>query len=144
MLLRTAMLPDPLVVSPSTSLLDFIGRVLESNQTTAVVVDDQRLSGIVSVQDIFRKILPEYVGEKLAFAIREGFFEEKFSKFASISVSEIMSTEIDVLQPNDKVIMAVALFVRKGHKTIPVIEGGRYVGSVTRRSVLAQVTEGRT
>jgi len=136
------LLPNPLIVTPETSLLQFIRRVLDSNQTTAVVLQGEQMVGIVSVHDIFRKILPPYVGHMLANAIREGFFEERFEKFASIAVSEIMTRRVQSLAPGDEVIKAVALFVRSNYKTIPVLEGGRFVGSVTRRSILHRVSEG--
>jgi len=141
MLVRSAMLPDPLTVRPETTLVEFIRAVLGSNQTTAAVVDGDRLLGVVSVHDIFLKILPPYVGHEIAEVIREGYFEEKFVKFTNIAVADVMVTDVSTLSPNEAVIKAVALFVRKSHKTIPVIENGRYIGSLTRRSVLRRVTE---
>lgn len=139
---RDAMIPTPLVVLPGCTLLELIQSVLNSNQTTAVVVEAGKLLGIVSVEDILRGILPHYVDldERLAHAIHEGYFEEKFEKFKHTTVQEVMSTEVDCAAPDDPIIMIVAKFVRHKRKTVPILENGRYVGSVTRRSVLWTVT----
>jgi len=140
MLVRSAMLPDPLTVSPDTTVVEFIRAVLGSNQTTAAVVNGDRLLGIVSVHDVFQKILPPYVDSEIAEVIREGYFDEKFAKLTHVPVSKVMITDVSTLGPDEAVIKAVVQFVRKNHKTIPVIEDGRYIGTVTRRSVLRRVT----
>ncbi len=144
MLVRDAMLPNPLVLAPENSVLEFCRRVLESNQTTAVVIDcEQRLRGIVSVRDVFERVLPHYVSivGRLAGVIREGYFDEKFEEFKHLAVSQIMTTEVNTLAPDDAVIQAVGAFHQHGHKTIPVLENGRFLGSITRRSVLRRVTD---
>ena len=143
MLVRDAMLPTPLLVAPETSVLELCTMVLDCNQTTATVVDStSHLCGIVSVQDVFHRILPHYVDmdSRLAGLMHEGYFEEKFAAFKHLTVGEIMTKEVDTLRPGDAVIEAVGMFYRKGHKTIPVIEDGLYIGSITRRSVLRRVT----
>lgn len=143
MYVSSALLPNPLIVSKDTSLLQFVQGVLDSNQTTAVVLDDaQHLLGVVSIHDILRRVLPAYVDmdDNLVGVIREGYFEEKFAEFANIPIANIMSTKVDCLSPGDTVMQAVDFFVRKQHKTIPVIENGKFVGTITRRSLLRRVT----
>lgn len=146
MRVREAMIPNPLVVPPTTTCLEFIHAVLSANQTTAAVVADGELVGMVSVRDIFTHILPHYVDmdERLANVIHEGFFEEKFEKLKQTPVGDVMTTQVDGISPDAEVILAVAMFVRLDRKTLPVIEGGKYVGSITRRSVLTTVTERAT
>jgi CBS domain-containing protein len=143
MLVRQAMLPDPLVVKPDTSVYDFCKTVLNSNQTTATVIDDaDHICGIVSLHDVFDKIVPPYIDidSKLARVIHEEYFEEKFAEFERMTVGDIMVKEVEVLRPNDSVITAVAMLFHRRHKSIPVIENGKFVGTVTRRSVLRHVT----
>ena len=59
---REAMISNPFMVSPGTTLLQFILGVLNGNQTPASVVDGERLVGMVSVEDVFHRLLPHYVG----------------------------------------------------------------------------------
>lgn len=146
MLARDAILPNPLTVSPDTTVLEFIDSVLNSNQTTAAVLDGDRLVGMISVKDVFQRILPAYVdmAGRLADVMHAGYFEEKFEKFKHTQVREIMSTEIDSIAPDDAVIQAVAMFVKQDRKTLPVLDGNTFVGSLTRRSVLWMVTRHAT
>jgi CBS domain-containing protein len=139
---RDAMIPNPLVVAPATTLLQFIQAVLNGNQTTAAVVDAGRLVGMVSVEDVFRRLLPHYVGMSggLADVLHEGYFEEAFERFKNTSVESVMSRDIDAMEPDEPLRHAVTMFVQNERKTIPVLERGRFVGSVTRRSVLAAAT----
>lgn len=142
MLVKAALLPNPLVVTPKTTVLEFCHNVLDSNQTTAAVIDGEKLCGMVSVLHVFRKILPHYVDmdSKLADVIREGYFEEKFAQLKQIPVETIMERNTRTLDPNDSVIKAIALFSTAEYKTLPVIDKGKFVGTITRRSVLRQVT----
>jgi len=136
---REAMIPNPFTVAPQTTLLQFILGVLDGNQTTASVVDAGNLVGMVSVEDVFRRLVPLYVGMtgSLVTALHESYFEEIFAKFKNTPVSAVMTREIDAMSPDEPLMQAVALFATKARKTLPVIENGRFVGAVTRRSVLA-------
>ncbi|MFM1873184.1 MAG: hypothetical protein RL398_2606 [Planctomycetota bacterium] len=140
---REAMIPNPFTVSPDTTLLQFILGVLNGNQTTASVVDGDRLVGMVSVEDVFHRLLPHYVGmtDSLVHALHESYFEEIFTKFQNTAVASVMTREVDSMSPDEPLMQAVALFVKKSRKTLPVIEHGRFVGAVTRRSVLAVATK---
>ena len=142
MLVREALLPNPLVVSPQTTVLEFCRNVLDSNQTTAAVIDSGQLCGMVSVSHVFKKILPHYVdmASKLADVIREGYFEEKFNELQHTPVEDIMERRSKEMRPDDSVIKAIALLSSAEYKTLPVVENGKFVGTITRRSVLRQVT----
>ena len=143
MLVRSALLPNPLIVSPKTTVLEFCHNVLDSNQTTAAVIDDDdRLRGMVSLTNVFKKIVPHYVdmNSKLAHVIREGYFEEKFEEFKHTAVEDIMERDTRTIKPEDTVMIALELFSTEAYKTLPVVENGKFVGTITRRSVLRQVT----
>ena len=75
------MIPNPFTVSPDTTLLQFILGVLNGNQTTASVVDGERLVGMVSVEDVFHRLVQHYFGmpDSLVLALHERFFEEIFA-----------------------------------------------------------------
>lgn len=139
---REAMIPNPLTVAPTTTLLQFILAVLNCNQTTASVVEGDRLVGMVSVEDVFRRLLPHYVGMtgSLVDVLHEGYFEEVFDRFKNTSVGSVMTRDVDWIDPEEPLMHAVAMFVHKARKTLPVLHGGRFIGSVTRRSVLAAAT----
>lgn len=141
MLVRDALVPNPFVVAPTTTLFQLIDRILGGNQTTAAVVEGDRLLGIVSATDVLRPLVPSYIAmdENLANVLHASFFEEELGKLHNVLVYQAMERDVDTLPPDASVMQAVALFVGKGRKTVPVVDGRRFVGSVTRRSVLTLV-----
>ena len=138
MIVRDALVPNPLIVAPETTLFELIDLILAGNQTTAAVVDNGRLVGMVSAQDVLEPLLPSYVAmdANLAGVLREDYFERVLGKLRNVRVVDAMERHIEVLPPDAPVMQAVAMFLRKGLKTVPVVDGGRFVGSITRRSVL--------
>lgn len=144
MLVRVALLPNPLLASPETTVLEFCHNVLASNQTTAAVIDSEsRWCGMISLTHVFRKILPHYVDMdwKLADVIHEGYFEEKFTELQHTPVADLMERDTQTLKPDDSVIKAITLLSTAAYKTLAVVEDGKFVGTITRRSVLRQVTQ---
>lgn len=141
MLVRDALVASPFVVAPATTLFDLIDGILAGNQTTAAVLDGDRLVGTVSSLDVLKQLVPSYVtmNENLADILHATFFEEELGKLHNVLVRDVMVREVETLTPDASVMRALAMFVRKGLKTIPVVEHGRFVGSVTRRSVLTLV-----
>ncbi|MCA8947887.1 MAG: CBS domain-containing protein [Planctomycetes bacterium] len=141
-LVRDALVQNPLVVGPDTTLFELIDLILGGNQTTAAVVAGDRLYGIVSAQDVLEPLLPMYVrmDANLAHVLHERFFEEALEKLRDVRVSQAMARSIETLPPDASLMEAVALMLRRGLKTVPVVEDGdRFLGSVTRRSVLAVI-----
>lgn len=141
MLVRDALVQSPFVVSPDTTLFELGDGILAGNQTTASVVDGSLLVGIVSATDVLKQIVPHYLtlDANLAHVLHDSFFEEEVVKLRNVLVRHAMVRDVDTLPPDASVMLAVSLFVRLGHKTVPVVDNGRFVGAVTRRSVLRVV-----
>jgi CBS domain-containing protein len=141
MLVRDALVHSPFVVGPDTTLFDLVDRILGGNQTTASVVDGSLLVGIVSATDVLKQIVPHYLtmDENLAHVLHASFFEEEVGKLHNVLVRHAMVRDVDTLPPDASVMQAVSMFVRRGHKTVPIVDNGCFVGAVTRRSVLRVV-----
>jgi CBS domain-containing protein len=141
MLVRDALVADPFVVAPTTTLFELIDSLLSGNQTTASVVEQGLLLGTVSAMDVLERLVPSYVSmdENLAGVLHPTFFEEALGKLHNVIVGDVMERDVDTLPPDASVMQAVAKFVQNGRKTLPVVEHGRFVGAVTRRSVLRLV-----
>jgi CBS domain-containing protein len=141
MLVRDALVAHPFVVTPTTTLFELIDGILAGNQTTASVIEQGFLLGTVSAMDVLKRLVPSYVSmdENLAGVLHPTFFEETLSKLHNVIVGDVMERDVDTLPPDASVMQAVAMFVRYGRKTLPVVENGRFVGAVTRRSVLRLV-----
>lgn len=141
MLVRDALVATPFVVTPDTTLFEFVDGILGGNQTTASVVEHSLLVGIVSATDVLKQLVPSYLAmdESLAHVLHDSFFEEELVKLRNVLVRHAMTRKVDVLPPDASVMAAVSMFVRHGRKTVPIVEQGRFVGAVTRRSVLRLV-----
>lgn len=141
MLVRDALVTSPFVVSPDTTLFELVDGILGGNQTTASVVAGGRLVGVVSSTDVLKQLVPAYLAmdENLAHVLHASFFEEELGKLRNVLVHHAMERNVDTLPPDASVMHAVSLFVRHGHKTVPIVDNGRFVGAVTRRSVLKLV-----
>ena len=140
---RSAILGNSLAVNKETSVYDLVEKILGTNQTTAAVLDDDgTLVGIVGAHDVLRRMVPAYLdmGAKLMDLIHDGYFEEKFAQFQGMKVWSIMVTQMDSLDPDDSLIKAAAMFVEKRRKSLPVLDkDGKFLGMVTRRSILSKV-----
>ena len=54
-------------------------------------------------------------------------------------VRDFMTTELDTVSPDDTLIKAVVIIVEHRRKTLPVVQDGKFLGMVTRRSILEKV-----
>ncbi len=142
MKVREAMLESPITVKPDELFADLLPRMLNSRQATAAVLaEDDTLLGVVGIHDILRKIVPLYIDldNKLMEVMHEGYVEERLPRLKGTRIEELMVTEVDCVAPNDPLILAVSIIVEKRRKTLPVIEEGKFIGMITRRSILELV-----
>lgn len=143
MYVRNALLASPLTVHPDEPFEPLLRRLLEFRQATAAVLDDHGgLVGIVGIHDILRKIVPLYVDldQKLMEVMHEGYFEERLGRLSGLTARDFMTSPVDTVSLDDTLIKTVGLIVENRRKTVPVVENGKFVGMITRRSILETVT----
>jgi len=146
MLVKYAMETEPIRVATTAPLRTVLESILASNQDAAMVVDNAgSLLGLVGIHDILRRIVPGYLDldANLAKVMHENYFDEVFAKVADVTAADLMSKGdgLDSVSPDDAVIKAAALFVEHRRKVLPVVEGSRVVGVITRRSVLRRALD---
>lgn len=143
MKIKNSMNPDCLKVNQKDRLWDMINAILGSNQDSTPVVDDSgRLVGMVSIHDVFERLMPSYIAmdEKLMEVMHESYFEERFHKIEHLTAGDLMHKEIDTAAPEDSVIRVVALLVQHKRRSLPVIdEDGILLGMVSRRGILRRL-----
>jgi CBS domain-containing protein len=140
---------DPETVSRQTDVSTLI-RVLQENELPGVpVVDgDGTLLGIVTESDLVLEgddeslHLPHYVelfgGVVFLEPLRH--LEDKLRKAFATKVEEMMTADVDTLSPQDTVHAAARLISHTGHNRVPVVEGQKLVGVVTRVDALDALT----
>lgn len=112
--LREVMTPNPISLSDSTPVLDAAQTMRDSNIGDVIVLDQSDgLCGIVTDRDIVVRVLAEGKDPQ------------------ATSLSEICSSEVLALSPNDAVGDAVKLMREKAVRRLPVVESGKPVGIVS-------------
>ncbi len=110
-------------VKPDTSVLEALKLMADKNIGAVMVMDGDKVAGILSERDCVRKV--DLVG--------------KTSK--SAKVSEVMTTKVlyvDDTQPLDE---CMAIMIDKNIRHLPVYENGKLVGLISVRDVLKQVVD---
>ena len=140
---------DPVTVSPQTDVPTLI-RLLHEHELPGlpVVAEDGTLLGIVTESDLVLRgddsslHLPHYfeLFGGVVFLEPLQHLEDKLRKAFASDVEEMMTADVDTLSPQDTVHQAAQLISRTGHNRIPVVEGEKLVGVVTRVDALDALT----
>ena len=117
---------EVIALSPEDTIRD-ANRILQENRIHHLpVVEGEELVGIVSDSDIRKWILrEEMVVEGGAASRRTG------------SVGEIMTRDVITVSPGDTIEDALLILHRRRFGALPVVEGRKLVGIVTKADVLA-------
>ena len=144
-LVRPAMTPDTPTVAPDTSVEEVVRVMREHELPGLPVVDgDGRLVGIVTESDLVLADdegdlhIPHYFelfgGMVFLEPLRR--FESRLKKAAAATAGDMMTADPLTVQADDPVRKAARLIADSGHNRLPVVEGDRLVGVVTRVDVL--------
>jgi CBS domain-containing protein len=101
---------DVYSVSPDTTVYDALKLMAEKEIGALVVVEKEKVVGIVSERDYARKII----------------LKDKSSK--ETAVGEIMTSEVIHISPDKKVRKCLSLMTKHHFRHIPVLENERLVG----------------
>ncbi|HJX14964.1 MAG TPA: CBS and ACT domain-containing protein [Candidatus Deferrimicrobiaceae bacterium] len=117
---------EVIALSPEDTIRD-ANRILQENRIHHLpVVEGEELVGIVSDSDIRKWILrEEMVDEGGAASRRTG------------SVGEIMTRDVITVSPGDTIEDALLILHRRRFGALPVVEGRKLVGIVTKADILA-------
>ena len=109
-----------LTTGPSDTLADAAHRMADRRVGAILVVEDDRLAGILTERDVLR-------------AAGRGNVEG--------TVAEWMTAEPDTVAPDATIGMAAAMMVHGGYRHVPVVDGGKLVGIVSIRDLLRLPSE---
>lgn len=102
-----------LSVSPTSTVYDAMKLMADRNIGALLVLDGEKLAGIVSERDFARKL----------------YTQEKPAK--QIPVSEIMTRQVLCVRPDQTNEDCMALMTDKRVRHLPVIEQGRVIGVIS-------------
>jgi len=142
---REIMDAEPARVGADTDVESVIRLLREHELPGVPVVDDQgECIGIVTESDL---VIPDEEGDLhlphylslfggLIFLESLGRFEDRLRKAFGSTAREVMTADPTTIWPGASVREAAHLISESGHNRLPVVEGRRLVGVVTRVDVL--------
>ena len=131
MLVRELMTPDPVVVTPETSIKEAISRLADMGITSMPVVDKHhKLRGIVSEADLIREVVP-----------RDPRAQERPIEIEPLypphAVEDVYTRSAVSVHADDDVAIAVETMTALSAKSLPVLDDhGRLIGIVSRSDVV--------
>ena len=149
MRVRDVMSADVVTLAPTTTLREAAITLADESVGGCPVVDDQgRMVGMLSEVDILealktqnkelRMLMPPEITFGISFVevIKEREALAAFKEIERTLVRDVMATAVHAVSPDDHVEKAIRLMVEHKVHRIPVLEGGRLVGILTRGDVL--------
>jgi CBS domain-containing protein len=130
MRIKDVMTSPVMTVTPTTRIKQVAAMLVRHGFNAVPVVDNGELVGIVSEADLVRL---ESSPDPRAHALR---WPPPVGSTPHL-VGEVMTREVLALPPDADAADAARLMLDHGVKSIPVVLGGRVVGIVTRRDLLA-------
>jgi CBS domain-containing protein len=114
---------DYVCIAPSTPLLKTIEAMKQDEGGCAIVcAENGSVVGIVTERDFLTKIAGQTVDE-------------------NVPVSDWMSPVVATLTPEATIGEAVAIMNDKGYRNIPLVKGGKLVGSISVFDVISYLAE---
>jgi CBS domain-containing protein len=114
-----------------------------SSAADLVVVDDAgTFKGVLSEGDLMRAALPSLSDAMASGEILSGAYdllEEKARALADHAIDGYVIRDPITLSPNDPLQKAAALMASKQIRRLPVVEGGKLVGTVSRADICRAV-----
>jgi CBS domain-containing protein len=120
-LARNHMSRNLLTVGPRASLTEVAQRMVSRDVGAVMVVDEERLVGILTERDVLR-------------AVAGGIDE-------STLVSDWMTRDPDTLEPDETTRQAAVLMIHGGFRHLPIMDGNEIVGMLSIRDLMRVVLE---
>ncbi|MGI9017324.1 MAG: CBS domain-containing protein [Euzebya sp.] len=115
----------------------------------AVVDEDGQFVGVLSEGDLLRALMPDYTlleDMPVSVADASAFFATTGISRAEDPIGPLVITESISVHPDDDLLKPAAVMVTKQIRQLPVLENGRFVGTLSRADVcwalLIDVPEG--
>jgi len=139
---------DVETLDPDTSVEEAAKILSETGISGLPVVEDGNLVGIVSESDLIVKDkklhFPDYINVIGGIIYLESYkkFREEFKKFIAVEVKDLMTEDVITISPEATVEDAATLMSDKDVNRLPVVEGDKLVGIVTRGDIVKDLARG--
>lgn len=138
---RDVMDSRPLTVAPELSVRELASLLLQQGADGACVVDGGALRGVVTAMDLVFQQKKVHLPTVLTFMeavipMDLGRTRHEVEKMLGARVADIMSPHPVTVTPGADLSDVATLMVERHITLVPVLEGERLVGAITKASVL--------
>jgi CBS domain-containing protein len=128
------MIRDVTSVLPSCKLVDLMG-ILSRHKITGlpVVNNNQEITGFITLHDIIRATLPNYLEIINSDFILSEFIQlsKSLKEYSQHPIEEFMRKNIVTIDEDDNEVLAADLLIKNEIQMLPVLRDGKLVGIVT-------------
>jgi CBS domain-containing protein len=129
------MTKDVISVNMKTPVREVMRIIRERDINALPIVDDSRnLVGIVSQKDLLFR--DEWFDALWSSAYESTIFTEAVLRKISSTIDRLMSKDVITVSREDSVCKAAELMVNKRKKQLPVVEGRKLVGMLSRKDII--------
>lgn len=138
MKIREIMSGDVRTTTPRTTLKECLEVLAKLRLNGLVVMDGDRIVGMITKADIFRAILPSQaeIAQEEEYMKDPEYIEERVYKAFEKSVGEVMGTPVITLAADMPIVKAGMTMIMKKIKQVPVLERGRLAGILTMSDIV--------
>jgi CBS domain-containing protein len=148
MLAKDIMVKDVITINEDASLKELADLLVKKKISGVPVVNtDGKVVGMVSEADLIvqdaRLHFPRYIQflDSVIYLESLSHFEEELKKTIATKVKDIMTTRIDKVSPDETMENIATTMVDKKRNRIPVFDGDRLVGIITRADVVKALSK---
>ena len=127
------------VVSPDTAITEIARIMIDSRISAVPVVDAGKLVGIVTENDLLTRVELETERQRprwLHFLTSDDTLLAEYVKSHGQTASDVMTPDVLTVRPETPIADIADLFESRHIKRVPVLEGDRIVGIVSRANLL--------
>jgi len=144
-LISSYMAADPVTISPDATLGQVVETMTATNTYTLVVTGPSRkVVGIVSITDLIKEIVPDYLEDDLHVApfATEALFAERVAAVADHSIDHFMTKRVHTIKPSHTIMEAAALLTEHRIRQLPVVDdNGQLVGYIGRTKIRQAIAD---
>lgn len=140
---------DFIKIKKDTSVVDIAKLFLEKKEDFAIVVDDNdNLLGIITETDLIFQEKKVHIPTFFTFLDSMIFFENvsklnnELRKISASKAEELMTEDVITVTPSASIDEVATIMVEKKLHHIPVVEGTKPIGVVTKEGLLLAYIEG--
>lgn len=146
MLVKDVMSKNVITISPEESISNAIDKMAKNNISGLIVVEDEKVVGVISESDVLKIFKSEFPELKLSSNISLSIFSliksgikiiREIKKIGKLKVKDLMSKKVFFVKPEDTILEAARIMSKKDVRRLTVIdESGKLVGIISRTDIL--------